>query len=229
MLILGLTKTTLLDYPGKVAATVFTGGCNFRCPFCHNGQLVTNTFNEPAISEEEVLEHLKRRRNILGGVCITGGEPTLQSDLPEFLSRIKELGYMIKLDTNGSNPNMLADLTEKGLIDYVAMDIKNTPEKYKLTTLCSERLLENVKKSVEFLKTDVIPYEFRTTVVRELHTKKDLEDIAVFIDGCQSWFIQSFKDSENVIERRFSAYSGNELAAMTADIKNIDVKLRGVE
>lgn len=229
MLILGLTKTTLLDYPQKVAATIFTGGCNFRCPFCHNGQLVLNAATEESISEAEVFEHLTKRRNVLEGVCITGGEPTIQADLPDFIKKIKELGYCVKLDTNGGNPGMLKRLVQEGLVDYVAMDIKNSKEKYKDTAIISENLLEKVKESVDYLLKGEVAYEFRTTVVRQLHTEKDLLAIAEWIKGCSHWYIQSYKDNENVINRDFSAYSKDELCEMLSKAEGIEFSLRGIE
>lgn len=229
MLILGLTKTTLLDYPGKVAATVFTGGCNFRCPFCHNGQLVLNAANEPQVSEEEVFEHLKKRRNILEGVCITGGEPTIQADLTEFIAKIKEMGYFVKLDTNGTNPSRMKELIDRKLIDYVAMDVKNSKEKYPLTAKCTDSMLEKVEESIKLLLSGCIDYEFRTTVVNPLHTKTDMEEIAKWIDGASSWYIQSFKESEHIIGEGMSAYSKEELLEMIRDIRNIPCSLRGIE
>ena len=150
MLILGLNKTTLLDYPGFVAATLFTGGCNFRCPYCHNRDLVLKDQSLVPLSEEEIFAFLQKRRNVLTGVCITGGEPTLYPDLPEFISQIRELGYLVKLDTNGTNPQMLGDLIRAGLIDYCAMDIKNAPDKYGVTTDCSRALCPDIDES----KTD---------------------------------------------------------------------------
>lgn len=229
MLILGLTKTTLLDYPGKVAATVFTGGCNFRCPFCHNGHLVLNVANEQKIYTEEVMEHLTKRRNVLEGVCITGGEPTIQSDLPEFIGMIKDLGYDIKLDTNGSNPKMLRELISDGLISYVAMDIKNSKEKYAFTTGCTETDLTRIEESIQILKEGTIPYEFRTTVVRQLHEPEDIVKISNWIGDETGWYIQSYKDSDYVIQSGFSAYSKEELESMLSRIKNINCSLRGVE
>lgn len=232
MLLLGLTKTTLLDYPGKVAATVFTGGCNFRCPFCHNGHLVTSAFDQDTITTEAVLEHLTKRRNVLQGVCISGGEPTLQADLPEFISLIKELGYDVKLDTNGSHPNVIKQLIDNKLIDYVAMDVKNSKEKYLETACCSKEQLNNVEMSMEILRTSGLPYEFRTTVVRQFHDTEDLKKIAKWIEWTPCWYIQSYKDSENVIKQGFSAYTKEELDEMVESIKeisNINVLLRGVE
>ena len=229
MLILGLTKTTLLDYPGKVAATVFTGGCNFRCPFCHNGQLVLNAAKEPQISEDEVFEHLNKRRNILEGICVTGGEPTIQADLVEFIAKIKDMGYSIKLDTNGSNPAKMRELIDKQLIDYVAMDVKNSKEKYFMTSKCSELMLEKVEESIQMLLSGCISYEFRTTVVNPLHTKEDLEEIARWIDGASAWYIQSYKESDHIIEKGMSSYSKEELLEMTRDISNIHWEIRGID
>lgn len=232
MIIAGLIKTTLLDYPEHVAATVFTGGCNFRCPYCHNGEFVKRV---SSLSEDEVLGFLTKRVNILEGVCISGGEPTIQPDLPDFISRIKELGYSVKLDTNGTNPDMLKELISGGLVDYVAMDIKNSPEKYAMTAGITEekarnRLLENVHTSIDILKEGHIPCEFRTTVVRELHTADDIKKIDKLIAGAPKYYIQSFKDSENVIERgRFSAYTKEELTELINVMKNVEPVLRGIE
>ena len=229
MLLLGLTKTTLLDYPGHVASTIFTGGCNFRCPFCHNGQLVLNPAGEESISEEEVFDHLRKRKNVLDGVCITGGEPTIQADLYIFIQKIKDMGYSIKLDTNGTNPQLLEKLVEDKLIDYVAMDVKNTSLKYPETAFCTENALKRVKESVDYLLKGMIPYEFRTTVVRELHDAGDLKEIASWIAGADCWYIQSYKDSDNVIDHRFHAYSKEELEEMILGIEEVPVFLRGVE
>lgn len=229
MLILGLTKTTLLDYPGKVAATVFTGGCNFRCPYCHNGQLVINPSSEPKITEDEVFEHLTKRRKVLEGVCITGGEPTIQADLKDFICRIKDMGYMIKLDTNGTNPKKMLEFIREGLIDYVAMDVKNSPNKYGITTGCNEQAFKNVAESVEILKSEIIPYEFRTTVVRQFHTDTDLQEIAEWIRGTSKWYLQSYKESDSVIQKGLSAYTKDELVRMTENIEGIDVVLRGLD
>ena len=166
MNIQGLQKLTLLDYPGRVACTVFLAGCNFRCPFCHNASLVTHIDPANDISREEVLAFLKKRQGILDGVCITGGEPLLSPDLETFMDKVKEMGYLIKLDTNGSNVNRLKYLADRKLIDYVAMDIKNVPEKYGMTIGIKEYNPENVIQSVEYLISGAVPYEFRTTVVR---------------------------------------------------------------
>lgn len=229
MLILGLTKTTLLDYPGKVAATVFTGGCNFRCPFCHNGQLVLNPSREPRISVEEVLEHLDKRRNVLEGVCITGGEPTIQEDLTDFVTAIKQRGYAVKLDTNGTNPKVLEELIKSQMLDYVAMDVKNSEVEYTNTAGCQESYIAKVDASIRLLIKNMVPYEFRTTVVKPLHTKQNLEGIAEWIDGASNWYIQSFKPSEHVIADGMSAYSKEELVQLLGNIHNVDWTLRGID
>lgn len=203
MLIRGLNKTTLLDYPGCVAATVFVGGCNFRCPFCQNSGLVLNPLEGEIISEEEILSFLKKRKNVLKGVCITGGEPTLQEDLPDFIRQIRNLGYRIKLDTNGYRPEILKSLLEEGLLDYVAMDIKNCPDKYALTAgmnYADAGLdLAKINESIELLLGGTVEYEFRTTVVKELHTLDDIRKIGEWIRGCRAYFLQKFQDNGNNI------------------------------
>lgn len=203
MLIAGLNKTTLLDYPGRVAATVFTGGCNFRCPFCYNRELVLQEASGDFYSEEEVLAFLKKRKNILKGVCITGGEPTLQADLPAFIDRIKQLGYLVKLDTNGYRPEVLKHLLDEGCLDYVAMDIKNCPEKYRNTTGMDEEgrefQLEKIRESVSLLLHTDVDSEFRTTVVKELHTIEDMMKIGEWIKGCSKYYLQRFTDSGSTI------------------------------
>ncbi len=212
MLILGLQKTTLLDYPGHVAATIFTGGCNFRCPFCHNSDLL-NPAQVPAaqhFSEAEVLAFLRKRRGILEGVCITGGEPTLQPDLARFLREVRALGFLVKLDTNGSRPQVLRSLLAEGLLDYVAMDIKAGPGNYARVAGAAVDL-EAIRASVDLLKESAIPYEFRTTVVRELHDASDFEAIGPWLAGAPAYYLQSYKDSEQVLERRFSSYNKEEL------------------
>jgi len=206
VLIAGLNKTTLLDYPERVAATVFMGGCNFRCPFCHNRELVLGQAARASYSEEEVLAFLKKRKNILKGVCITGGEPTLQADLPDFIGRIRELGYQVKLDTNGYKPEVLRRLLDGGCLDYVAMDIKNCPSKYALTAGMAEEGsfdLGRIRESVSMLIDADIDSEFRTTVVRELHTTGDMLEIGQWIRGCSRYYLQRFTDSGDMIEEGF--------------------------
>lgn len=213
MLILGLNKTTLLDYPEHVAATIFTGGCNFRCPFCHNKDLVfvdegLSSQAVAQISTDEIFSFLKKRRGILSGVCITGGEPTLQPDLPNFLKQIKDLGYLVKLDTNGYQPDILQLLVEQHLVDYVAMDIKNSPEKYALTTGIPYIDICKIKDSVSFLRSQTsISYEFRTTIVRELHDKNDMIVIADWLANTPAYYLQSFIDSGRIIADGFHPHS----------------------
>lgn len=232
MLILGLNKTTLLDYPEHVAATIFTGGCNFRCPFCHNKDLVFTQQITP-YTEEEILSFLKKRTGILTGVCITGGEPTLQKDLPDFLARIKELGLLVKLDTNGYHPDVLRHLLNKGLIDSCAMDIKNSPEKYAITAGLSTCDLSLIRESVSCLLslTDNFPYEFRTTLVRELHTKDDMYAISDWLKGASAYYLQSYTHSENVITPGFHAPSDETLIEFRdICLPNIpNTQLRGID
>lgn len=232
MLILGFTKTTLLDYPQKVAATIFTGGCNFRCPYCHNGPLVLKADSAEQVAEEEILAHLRRRYGILDGVCISGGEPTLQPDIREFITKVKDMGYQVKLDTNGTNPGVLSSLIEENLLDYVAMDIKAPfDERYKIVTGTNGDCLDNVKKSVDILMNGSIDYEFRTTVARELLSADDLLAIAKSINSCTKWYIQSYVDTENVISPGYTAYTKEELADIVVSLERetgIRVQLRGV-
>lgn len=204
----GFQKLTLLDYPERVACTLFTGGCNFRCPFCHNAGLVTH-IDEGAFSEEEVLAYLKKRKGVLDGVCVTGGEPLLQPGLPRFLERVKEEGYAVKLDTNGSFPARLKELVYNGLVDYVAMDIKNAPEKYAETAGAAVRL-EDIRESVSLLLSGAVDYEFRTTLVKELHTEEDMKAIGAFIAGAKRYFLQTFRDSGDLIKAGYSALTEQE-------------------
>lgn len=235
MLILGLSKTTLLDYPGSVAATLFTGGCNFRCPFCHNGNIVRKDKSLIPLLEEEIFSFLQKRRNVLTGVCITGGEPTLHPDLPDLITQIKELGYLVKLDTNGTNPQMLHDLIHAGLIDYCAMDIKNSPEKYGATTGFSTEHskfdLTDIESSVRIIMHQKqIPYEFRTTIVREFHDEADILAIAQWISGAKAYFLQSYTDSDGVLCKGFHAHSEETLQAYAALCRQFvpNTILRGV-
>ena len=210
----GFQKLTLLDFPEKTACTLFTAGCNFRCPFCHNAALVTHIDNTNYFTEEYVLEYLKKRKGVLDGVCITGGEPLMHKDLPEFIKKVKELGYLVKLDTNGSYPERLAELIDSGLIDYVAMDIKNSKEKYLLTAECSEVDLENVQKSVEILNEGKIDFEFRTTIVNEYHTIEDIKAITEWITPAKKYFLQNFIDSGDVIKNNLTSVDTKTLENM---------------
>ena len=226
----GFNKTTLLDYPGHLAATIFTGGCNFRCPFCHNGSLVLNPKEQPMISEEEVLKVLAKRRNILEGVCITGGEPTLQGDLIEFIEKIKALEIKVKLDTNGSKPEVLRECLERGLLDYVAMDIKNTPEKYFLSTGLVQPDVEKIKESAALLMKADIEYEFRTTVVKEHHALSDMEEIGQWLAGAKRYFLQNYRDSEGVIEMGLHSHETELLKEFQHILKRYieQVEIRGI-
>lgn len=227
----GFLKTTLLDYPGQVACTVFFGGCNFRCPYCHNGDLVLSPKTLPLIPEEDIFSHLKKRQGILDGVCITGGEPTLQPDLEHFLVKIKDLGYRIKLDTNGSRPKVLKSLCKKGLVDYVAMDIKHAPKHYPDICSVPDLSMEPIRESVSFLLEGTIPYEFRTTVVKELHTKEDFEQIGAWIAGADAYYLQAYRETEQVIHPIFSSYEKKELEEIRSLLKKYlsHVEIRGVD
>ena len=194
MRIYGLQKLSLVDFPGKTAAVLFTGGCNFRCPFCPNFELVVNP-GEP-LDENEVFAYLKKRRGLLDGVVITGGEPLLHADILQTVKEVKALGYPVKIDTNGTFPGRLAELLNEG-IDYVAMDIKNCKEKYYITAGCDVDL-DAVDKSIMLLKNGNTDFEFRTTVVSQLHEEEDFVRIGQWIKGEEKYFLQRFKDSENV-------------------------------
>lgn len=231
MKICGLNKTTLLDYPGKVAATIFIGGCNFRCPFCHNSSLVINAASQPEISQTEILNFFKKRRGILEGVCVTGGEPTLFPELADFLSDIRELGYPIKLDTNGSNPSFLRFLVQNGLISKVAMDIKSSPQNYGKLTGITTPDLHAIETSISYLLEGNVDYEFRTTVVRELHDVQDFVEISQWIKGAKAYYLQAYKDSEEVLQPGFSSYSLEELEHFRTILqKTIPlVEIRGID
>lgn len=234
VLILGLNKTTLLDYPGQVAASLFTGGCCFRCPYCHNRDIVLQSSSLIPLSTEALFAFLKKRRNVLTGICITGGEPTLHPDLPDLIRAIKELGYLVKLDTNGTNPQMLHNLIHAGLIDYCAMDIKNAREKYAVTaglgTDDAQVDLTMIDKSIQILMQRRIPWEFRTTVVRELHDKPDILAIAQWIAGADAYFLQSYMDSAGVLCNGYHAHSAETLQEYAALCRQFipNTSLRGI-
>lgn len=203
----GLRKLSALDFPTKICATVFLTGCNFRCPFCHNATLVTG--GGESITEEEFFSFLKKRTGLLDAVCITGGEPLLY-DVTEFIYKIKEMGFLVKLDTNGSFPEKLSALLNGGLIDYVAMDIKSSVEAYsKLSGGYTD--VEKIKKSAALLLGGKTDFEFRTTVVKGLHTKKDMESIGKWLSGDEKYFLQTFVPSENTITQGLEAYTPLEL------------------
>ncbi len=214
----GIQKLTLLDYPGRVACTVFLAGCDMRCPFCHNSELWTG--NAPAVmTDGELLGFLEKRKSMLDGVCVTGGEPTLRRELPELLSRIKELGYAVKLDSNGGRPGVLRGLIENGLVDYIAMDIKNDFPRYPVTCGLREMDLSPVAESISLLLEGRVPYEFRTTVVEELHDEESFYNIRRMIDGASLYFLQSFTDRDTVKYAGFHAPSDEKMDKYLSIIK----------
>ena len=229
MKICGLQKTTLLDFPGHVAATIFTGGCNFRCPFCHNSDLLGNDA-PAAFTDEGVLDFLKKRRGILEGAAITGGEPTLQPDLEDFIRSVRELGLLVKLDTNGSHPQLLARLWSLGLVDYAAMDIKNSPERYGETAGVPGLDLGPIRESVSWLLEGHVDYEFRTTVVRQFHDSASFRAIGPWISGARRYFLQAFIDRDTVLRPGLSAWSREEMEGFAALVRPWvpAVELRGI-
>lgn len=228
MNIQGFQKMTLLDYPGQVACTVFTGGCNLRCPFCHNAGLVRNPLEGDSL-EGEVLEYLSRRRGLLDGVCVTGGEPLLQSDLESFLRRVKEMGYLIKLDTNGALPERLRTLLSTGLVDRVAMDVKSSPKGYRKAIGC-EVDFEAFAESVRLIRSSGVAHEFRTTAVKGIHTVNDFAEIGKWLMGDSPYFIQRFVDSGNLLGQGCEAFSEEEHKALLNTVKPYlpNASLRGV-
>ena len=197
MKIHGLQKMTLLDFPGHVACTVFLGGCDFRCPFCHNYELADGTA-KPVMEDEELLAFLSGRKGLLDGVAFTGGEPCLHKDLPDLIRKIRQMGFSVKLDTNGYHPDLLKKLVDSKLVDYVAMDIKNSPEKYAETAGIHSLDLDLICQSISFLKESTVDYEFRTTVVREFHEPSDFSAIGAMISGAKRYFLQAFTDRDSV-------------------------------
>lgn len=227
----GIQKLSLLDYPSKMATTLFTGGCNFKCPFCHNRDLVFLDENENEIAIDDIFAFLNARKNILDGVCISGGEPLLQKDLKKFIIEIKKMGLLVKLDTNGSQYDKLKELIDENLLDYVAMDIKNAKDKYALTIDIDGFDLSSVEKSVELLKENRVDYEFRTTIVKEFHTLDDMQKIGEWLKGAKRYFLQSYVDSENVIKKGLHAHDKATLEQFRELLTNYieHVELRGIE
>ena len=230
MIIKGLAKLTLLDYPEKVACTVFTGGCNLRCPFCHNASLAVRSGEVDSIPEEEVLSFLKKRQGILDGVCITGGEPLLNADIDEFIKKVRALGYSVKLDTNGCFPDRLRALIDAGLIDKVAVDIKNSPESYAKTVGIENFDISPIQKTVDLLKEGRVEYELRTTVVRELHSEADFVSIGKWIEGADAYFLQCFNDSGDLIGEGLSAPTKEDLEKYQNIVKKYvsNTHIRGI-
>ncbi len=211
MQICGFNKTTLLDYPDHLACGIFLGGCNFCCPFCQNGTLVLSPGSQPSIPREEIIKHLKKRQGILEGICISGGEPTLAPDLLDFMTEIKELGYSIKLDTNGYRPDIVRAAMEQKLVDYIAMDIKSSPDEYPI--LCGKPNMDvgRIAETVTIIQTIGIKHEFRTTVVKPYHSTLTFESIGQWLKSHSPYYLQEFRDSEDVIQSGLSAYSLEEM------------------
>ncbi len=229
MTINGMQKLTLLDYPGNVACLIFTQGCNFRCPFCHNSGLLDMNNNCEKIDEKEVFKYLEKRKGLLDGVCISGGEPLLQKDIEYFIRKVKDLGYKVKLDTNGSSPKKLKQLLEEGLIDYVAMDIKNDFLNYDKTAgMCTN--IDNIKKSIEIIENSNIEYEFRTTIVKQFHDVGKLEKIIQYIGPNARYYIQNYQDCSSVLQRGLDGFDEEELLNIknTLGVKYPNLVVRGV-
>lgn len=219
---MGLEKMTLLDYPGKVACTVFFAGCNFRCPFCHNPSLVFGEHLTAAVEPEDFFAFLSRRVGLLDGVCITGGEPLLQTEIVDFITRIKQMGFKVKLDTNGSKPEVLSYLLKHRLIDYAAMDIKNSKDTYGKTIGLPDYELKPVERSVELLKSCDIPYEFRTTVVREFHSLDDIIDTGSWISGSRTYVLQSFDQAGELLgDQQMSACSPDQMLEFKQKLSSV--------
>ena len=226
----GLMKMTLLDFPGYVACTVFLEGCNFRCPFCHNADMAVAK-SPDRMTEDEFLGFLKKRQGILDGVCVSGGEPLMTDETLDFLKNIKDMGYKVKLDTNGSFPERLKRAVNLGLCDYVAMDIKNAPTKYSQTSGNEKITFDTVKESIEFLKNSDIPREFRTTVVKDFHTEEDIAEIAKIIGADENYFIQPFRDGETVLMSGLKEFEDNEIKTLLAAAREYTPKtcVRGMD
>ena len=233
MIVNGLQKLSLLDYPGYLAATIFLSGCNFRCPYCHNSDLVLHPNRTEEITDEEIFEFLNKRKGLLDGVCITGGEPLLRTGLLAFIQEIKNMGFKVKLDTNGSLPGRLSVLIASGMLDYVAMDVKNSKVKYAQTSgipeLIKDNIVEKVNESITLLMEDKVGYEFRTTVANELHTIEDMIEIGEWISGAKRYYIQNFIDSGKTINEGYTGQTTEwlEEAKKVLGPYVQDVKIRG--
>lgn len=227
----GLQKLTLLDFPGRMACTVFTGGCNMRCPFCHNRSLVFLNENDSEISVNDIVDYLENRSKVLDGVCITGGEPLLHKGLKDFIKKAKSLGLQVKLDTNGSNFEKLKELVEEGLLDYVAVDIKNCPKKYPETIGLQSYDLSEIEKVISYLLEDHVDYEFRTTIVKQFHEVSDIEEIGKWIKGAKRYYLQNFEDHGTCIQSGLSEVGIETLEKMKEVAKPYvkEIELRGVK
>lgn len=230
MVISGMQKLTLLDYPEKTACLLFTQGCNFRCPFCHNKDLLQNDIPEEIVSEEEVFNYLKKRQGILDGVCITGGEPLLQKDIEDFIRKIKDMGFLVKLDTNGSCPATLKKLLDNNMLDYVAMDVKDDFSRYDRTSGIKMINIENIKKSIEIIENSSVEHEFRTTVVKELHDYNHLKKICEYLGKKAKYYIQNYRDCDTVLTKGLTGFSESELLDIEKRLKITypNVMIRGI-
>jgi pyruvate formate lyase activating enzyme len=228
MNIYGIQKTTLVDFPGHVATTLFTAGCNFRCPYCHNGDLVENITDLSPYDGDEIFSLLKKRASVIEGVVISGGEPTLQPDLPDFIREIKALGYLVKLDTNGSHPAMLQQLVKDKLVDYVAMDIKHCRTKYNTVANQADFDLNAIAASVDFLKEGHVSYEFRITLCRELHKEEDMTAIGLWLMGASACYLQPYRESDQVLQPGFHPPEETELQTyrkiLSAFIPQVEIR-----
>lgn len=227
MKIAGFQKLTLLDYPSKVACIIFTQGCNYKCPYCQNSGLIEHE-NEELINEEEIFAYLNKRKGVIDGIVISGGEPTIQKDLKTFMKRVKDMGLLIKLDTNGSNPNLVEEVINEGLVDYIAMDIKNVLELYKDVTDVKPNIV-NLKRSIELIKNSPIEHEFRTTIIKNIHDIDKILEICSYVDG-ERMFLQNFVRSENVLGEYLEPFSEAELIEIDNIIKEKfpNVRIRGI-
>mgnify|MGYP003191574734 FL=1 len=224
MLISGFDKVTLLNYPGLVACTIFTKGCNLKCPFCHNSSLISGN-DDTYIDEDEIFKYLNKRKNIIEGVCISGGEPLLQKDIKEFIKKIKSLGLKVKLDTNGTNPDLILSLINDNLLDYIAMDIKNIKSKYELTSGAKVKI-DNILKSINIIENSGIDYEFRTTIIKEFHTLSDIDYISKKLDKKSKYYIQNFVKSDAVLDKNLHSFTSDELKEMKQILNNENIIFR---
>ena len=227
MKIAGFQKLTLLDYPSKVACIIFTQGCNYKCPYCQNSGLIDHS-NEDLIDEEEIFKYLNKRKGVIDGIVISGGEPTIQKDLKAFMKKAKDLGFLVKLDTNGSNPNLVEEIINEGLVDYIAMDIKNVLKLYKDVTDVTPNV-ENLKRSIELIKNSPIEHEFRTTIIKNIHDIDKILEICSYVEG-EKMFLQNFVRSENVLGEYLKPFSEAELVEIDNILKekSPNVRIRGV-
>ena len=230
MKISGMEKLTLLDYPTKTACLIFTQGCNLKCPFCQNSSLL-DTNHDGVIDENEVLTYLDKRKGVIDGICISGGEPLLQKDLEGFIKKVKDKGFKVKLDTNGSNPKKLKDLLDKKLLDYVAMDIKNDFTAYDKTSGIDKIDTNKIKESIKILEDSDIEYEFRTTIVKELHDLEKIENICKYLNSKSKYYLQNYRDCETVLQKGLTSFSNKELQEIKKKLsKNYpNLVIRGID